>query len=57
MNAALTVPVTTLIRKHTPVYWMALQIKCESLKKPKLSQLKMTPKDNHSVCTLQALFL
>lgn len=42
--------------KRTPVCWMALRIKCENLKRPKPNPPTVHPKDNRSVCILQALF-
>ena len=55
MSVDLTVPIT-MVSKRTPVCWTASWMICENLKKPKPSPPKIHPKDNRSVCNLQALF-
>ena len=55
MSVDLTVPIT-MVSKRTLVCWTASWTICENLKKPKPSQPQIPPKDNRSVCILQALF-
>ena len=55
-SAGLTGLATMQVCKPTPVCWTVSQTKCENLKKPKTSPPKIPPKDNRSVCILQALF-